>query len=725
MSKTVFEVGEVIAGAALIILTAGAAAPAVAWGMSTSMAASLFSIGVGAGITGVFGLLQPLLNPQDTSVPGSQANAQESVAFRRVIYGVMEVGGVLTFDEMPAGSGPFQNVPDPAGNYGLQNWRHQVYTVSGTEITSFGRGGIPMVVIDDIATELMLDPAGSGYYVPVDSFNPYSGVDVDAGYSRIYHIAFEFDTGSPTSPSAFTKLGQACPDWNANCIQQGRAKVHVAMRYDVNADGSQVSNSHLWTQVPIYVSGRVPTFRFPLVGKPLSDTRGISTLYPTVGTSMGAGWEEVTPVSGTGVASNTEEIAGTAYWSGFPAAPAGITGLTLNIGLATFEYGRGFGDFIVSYSLDGGVTYALVGSPGTGTHASATYSVTLSPTQDLTLVWVSAFVRWTGAPPDDYGTVDMSISNIWAQADMGGATSGPSNPALCIYDFLTNSEYGMDADPSTIDIDSINAAANICEEQVTVYIASNGLPVTEQLYSCNGLFDQSATRGDILKALLSSMAGTVVPPGDQWHVFAGTYNPPTVTLTDADLRGPIKGDFRISRRDICNGVKGTFIPEFLPTNTTEQQPTAWRWTDFPPYQGSGLQGHPDYITEDGGQIIWKEVRFGFTTSLWMVQRLAKIALQLLRFQVTLHLACKLTAFRIQAGDTITFVHARWASLPTPPPTIYFVTQAVLMVEMTDGVPAFGMDLVLRETDPSVYTFAAPTSFADQGEYSQYGTLGTY
>jgi hypothetical protein len=256
------------------------------------------------------------------------------------------------------------------------------------------------------------------------------------------------------------------------------------------------------------------------------------------------------------------------------------------------------------------------------------------------------------------------------------------------------------------------------------YTPNPDIEVEEDLYSCNGVFDQSAARGDVLKSLIGSMAGTVIPPGDLWHMFAGAYNPPTAVLTDEDLRDSIKGDFRVSRRDICNGVKGTFIPSYLPTNQTQAQPAAWRWTDFPPYQGNGLLGHPNYIAEDGGAIIWKEARFGFTTSIWAVQRLAKIVLQLLRFQISLHLPCKLTAFPIQAGDTITFIHARWAALASPPPTTFFVTQSTIVVENVDGVPVLAVDLVLRQHDPAIYEFAAPSSPTNQGEYSAYGTLGT-
>jgi hypothetical protein len=750
MSKTAFLVGEIAAAVALTAVTYGAGASiAVAeLGASLGTASALFSIGVAIGITGVFGLLQPLLNPQDTSVPGSQSNAQESAAFRRVIYGVMETGGVLTFDEMPAGNGPYQNQDDGGGNSGLLNWRHQIYTVSGTEITGFGRGPmgegeapvttIPMVVIDDIATELILDPGGSGYYIPADAlYSPWAGNDG-------FHIGFEFDVGSGEG-AAFPLLSEACPDWVIGlCIQQGRAKVHVAMRYDRTADGTSMGSGEpggvspdLQTYIPIFVQGRVPTFRFPVIGKPLLDTRiptggggggypdplwTANTNYPfadyifdTSGRVEAVSVSESTGESGPGP--------GPPAWPS-PTAFPGQTTIDNEIiwfnGGAVQPGGWPGPEQVIPYPYvfrdPNGNLELLIGFDGAPTEEAPLGTFTTGAVEPV----------WPTSPGLPY-TTDNGHP-FWLCLGAPGAfanATNPSNPALVIYDWLTNPEYGEGADPATIDIDSINAAANLCEEQVTVYIGSNGLPVTENRYNCDGVFDQGATRGDVLKSMLSSCAGTVIPPGDMWHLFAGAYNPSSFTLTDADLRAPIKADFRISRRDIANGVKGTFIPNFLPTNTTEQQPAAWRWTDFPPYQGNGLLGHPNYIAEDGGEIIWKDVRFGFTTSIWMAQRLAKITLQLLRFQVTLHIQCKLTAFPIQAGDTITFIHKRWAALASPPPTVYFVTQSTLVAESTNGAMAWGMDLVLRETDPSVYEFTAPSSSTNQGEYSQYGSLGTY
>jgi hypothetical protein len=224
------------------------------------------------------------------------------------------------------------------------------------------------------------------------------------------------------------------------------------------------------------------------------------------------------------------------------------------------------------------------------------------------------------------------------------------------------------------------------------------------------------------------MAGWVIPPGDMWHVFAGAYVTPTIGLTDADMRGPIKGDFRLSKRDVANSIKGRYIPAFLPTNpaaalSLTQIPPTWHSQSFPPYQANGMAGKPNYLnSEDGGQIIWQDVQFDFCTSLWLAQRLAKITLMRLRFQETLNLACKMTAFALEAGDTFYFTHPRWGILGG----VYQASQCSLTFDTSggkDGAPIVGVDLVARQVDPSIYTFTPPSSSTNFGEYSPYGVTG--
>jgi len=254
-----------------------------------------------------------------------------------------------------------------------------------------------------------------------------------------------------------------------------------------------------------------------------------------------------------------------------------------------------------------------------------------------------------------------------------------------------------------------------------------GAYVYENLYACDGMFDQSSARGNVLAALCGSMAGWVIPPGGMWHVFAGAYVGPSVSLGDGDLRGAIKGDFRLSKREVANSIQGSYNPGFLPINGAigiSTVPPAWQSTSFPAYQANGsVAGKPNYLnTEDGGQVIWQDLNLDFTKSLWMAQRLAKIAVMRLRFQQTLTLPCKLTALAVGAGDTFAFTHPRWG-----------ISDGVFQAENSnlvfdggggkDSVPAIGVDLVGRQVDPSIYTFIPPSSPTNYGEYSPFGITG--
>jgi hypothetical protein len=264
------------------------------------------------------------------------------------------------------------------------------------------------------------------------------------------------------------------------------------------------------------------------------------------------------------------------------------------------------------------------------------------------------------------------------------------------------------------------SATSVADQFTYIFTAGTLL---ERSFACNGCFESSSAYGDVLKSIALSMAGFVVPPGDCWRIYAGSYVPPEITLQDADCRGSIKGDFRLSARDTCNGVKGQHIPAFLPINplgplASSPASPSWKKTDFPPVQ------RVQYIAEDGGVILWKDIQLDFTISLWMTQRIARIILERLRRQVTISLPAKLTGLAALAADTINFLHARWNTVTPPVPTVFQISHIALRMEsQADGVPAFGVDLVLRQTDALVYEFAPPTSPTAFGDYSPYGQTG--
>ena len=108
---------------------------------------------------------------------------------------------------------------------------------------------------------------------------------------------------------------------------------------------------------------------------------------------------------------------------------------------------------------------------------------------------------------------------------------------------------------------------------------------------------------DNLTEMTTAGAGAVVISGGVFRVFAGAYDIPTVTLSEDDLRGRVKVQPRMSRRDLFNAVKGTFIN---PSGN-------WQPGDFPP------QRNALYAQQDG-EVIERDIELPFTIDTVTAQR---------------------------------------------------------------------------------------------------------
>jgi len=268
-----------------------------------------------------------------------------------------------------------------------------------------------------------------------------------------------------------------------------------------------------------------------------------------------------------------------------------------------------------------------------------------------------------------------------------------SNAALCLLDWVRGvpmrngagtlvRNHGLRAADAEIDMDEAEAAANVCDE--TVVLADT---TTEARYAAHGVLYANTLAGDGIESLRSAMAGECVFVGGAWLIRAGAYRTPTVTLTDSDLRGPLVGvQVKPSRRELCNGVKGVFIAEA----------NAWQPADFPPVTNS------TYTTQDGGERLWHDVEWPFTTSNATAQRLAKIVLERSRQPIAFTARCKLTAMQVQVTDVVNLTHARfgWTAKPFEVVGFSFVVE-----NDANGAPYLGVDLALRETASGVWDWA--------------------
>lgn len=256
------------------------------------------------------------------------------------------------------------------------------------------------------------------------------------------------------------------------------------------------------------------------------------------------------------------------------------------------------------------------------------------------------------------------------------STAYSTNAALCIRDYLTDVDYGFAATTSEIDDDSFIAAADVCDEDVT--LAGGG---TEKRYTINGAFSSAEKPKDILGKMLTACGGNLAYIGGKWTLKVAEYSAPTVTLDDDDLVGSVSVQGSQSRRDIFNAVKGTYSePEAL-----------YQLSSFPPVTNA-------LYTSQDNEKIWKDIQFPFTTSVAACQRLAKIDLEKSRQQISVNLSCNLKAFQLQPGNTVSLNFSRygWSS------KVFEVIDWSFSFTNSDTGSAPIVNLTLRETASGVY-----------------------
>jgi len=244
------------------------------------------------------------------------------------------------------------------------------------------------------------------------------------------------------------------------------------------------------------------------------------------------------------------------------------------------------------------------------------------------------------------------------------------NPALCLRDYITEG-YGLNEATANIDDTLVASAADVCDETDTLDSSTR--------YTCNGAFVTQVAPVDILNDILTSMGGLLWYAQGQWRMKPAYYVAPTVSFTEDDLRSSISVKTRHSRRDNFNTVKGTFRGE----------ESNWQVTDYPEVSNEA------FLLADKGQESVLDLELPFTDNAAEARRIARIALERNRQQLTVSASFGLKAFQVQTGDIIKLTVDRfgWESkeFEVTSWTFGLVDEYDLQVQMT-----------LREISESVF-----------------------
>ncbi len=270
------------------------------------------------------------------------------------------------------------------------------------------------------------------------------------------------------------------------------------------------------------------------------------------------------------------------------------------------------------------------------------------------------------------------------------STSFTANSALCIRDFLTDTRYGLGCSADEIDDTSFIAAANICDELIT--LASGGLSaaVTEHRYTCNGSFETNETPKQVLENMLTSCAGILTYTNGKFRLLVGAFRAASISLDENDFHGPVTIDAKQSMGESYNTVKGVYSPV----------DNGYVATDYPPVTSS------TFVTEDNGETRTFDYDLPFTTSTATAQRLAKIALFRNRQQVVLKGQLSMKGFDLAIGDSVQVTFDRYGFTNK----IFEVAEWNIAVV---GGQNLGVEVTLRETASAVYDWNAEESYFNE------------
>jgi len=272
-------------------------------------------------------------------------------------------------------------------------------------------------------------------------------------------------------------------------------------------------------------------------------------------------------------------------------------------------------------------------------------------------------------------------STVWSQ-----------NPALCLRDYMLDDKYGLGEVSANIDNTSLTAAANLCEEQITLDAGG-----AQDRYRCNGVIETGNQIRANIEQLLASMGGMLTYSGGKYFIDGAEYKTPTLTFTEADVISEIQTQTKQSRRGVYNGVKGIFVSE-------EKN---YKVLDYPPQISS------TYATEDGDPI-YLDMALPFVTNNTQAQRLAKIALLKSRQQVVINMTVNLKGLQVKIGDTINVTNDR----------LNYSSKVFQVIDYSLAIAdggALAVNLACIETASAIYDWAT----SDEEDFLSGGELDLY
>jgi len=244
--------------------------------------------------------------------------------------------------------------------------------------------------------------------------------------------------------------------------------------------------------------------------------------------------------------------------------------------------------------------------------------------------------------------INFTLRGKQVLTDLTGSTYAYSaNPALCLYDYLTNTRYGKGLSASDINTTAFTTAANVCNTQVTPFTGADA----QNLFEIHTALGNKTKLIDNVKKIVSSMRA--------FFTFSGGLYTIKVEGTGSSVLS-INEDMIVSGIQIQGETKQKRYNRVIARFDNEEKNYQPDEAIYPPSDETNVGASYKYATmlsNDNDEELHFEMQLPCTTNPYQAEDLAELVLKRSRDGITVKFVATSEAQELIVGDIFQLTHS--------------------------------------------------------------------
>ena len=275
-----------------------------------------------------------------------------------------------------------------------------------------------------------------------------------------------------------------------------------------------------------------------------------------------------------------------------------------------------------------------------------------------------------------------------------GVTASTHNPALNMRDYLIRTRGGCGITSSLVPDAHVIAAANYCDELVTV----GG--VQQARYTCDGVVDIDTPLFDNVREMLLSFRGMLIHTAGEYRLLVDKPEASTFAFTEDNITGSwvVEGG---TKKNMLNRLKVRF---FNPDRSWQEE--------------ISVIDSPTLRTQDNERVLERQISLPFTADINTARQIATIELNQSREPIVCQFTALISGLTVEAGNVVSITHSTpgWSAKKFRVMKMQIKNDDEVIItarEYADEVYDFGTILTVDPTPntnlPDVTTSRPPTN----------------